>query len=52
MGFYFLVFFNVKDIKWQIQSGSGYIDIDINGNVKYNGSNVIGFSFKFIINLV
>lgn len=43
---------NVKDIKWQIWSGSVFIDIDINGNVKYNGSNVTGSSPKLIINPV
>lgn len=43
---------NVKDIKWQTQNGSGYIDIDINGNVKYNGSSVTGSSPKLIINPV
>lgn len=51
-GSYSSALLNVKDIKWQIQSGSGYIDIDINGNVKYNGSNVIGSSPKLIINPV
>lgn len=51
-GSYSSVPLNVKNIKWQIQSGSGYIDIDIKGNVKYNGSNVTGSSPKLIINPV
>lgn len=51
-GSYSSTLLNVKDIKWQIQSESGYIDIDIDGNVKYNGSNVTGSSPKLIINPV
>lgn len=43
---------NVEDIKWQVQSGSGCINIDINGNVKYYGSRVTGSSPKLIINPV
>lgn len=51
-GSYSSVPLNVKDIKWQIQSRSGYIDVDINGNVKYYGSSVTGSSPKLIINPV
>lgn len=43
---------NVKDIKWQIWSGSGFIVINTNENVKYNGSSVTGLSPKLIINPV
>lgn len=51
-GSYFSAPLNVKDIKWQIGSGIEYIDININGNVKYNGSHVTGSSPKLIINPV
>lgn len=43
---------NVKDIKWQTWSGSGFIVINTNENVKYNGSSVTGLSPKLIINPV
>lgn len=43
---------NVKYIKWQIWSGSGFIVINTNENVKYNGSSVTGLSPKLIINPV